>query len=54
MDVNVRNINNDTPLHVAADYQNSKAIRILLKRGADPNICGRNGQTRNLISHYIC
>ena len=53
IDVNVQNINNDTPLHFAAEYQNDKAIKVLLKYGADPNICGRNGQTRNLIAPII-
>ena len=41
-------MNNDTPLHFAAENQNVQAIEILLKYGANPNIGGRNGQTRNL------
>ena len=49
LDVDIQNIDNDTPLHVAADYQNDKAIKILLKYGANANICGRNGQSRILI-----
>ena len=53
LDVNIQNINNDSPLHVAADYQNNEAIEILLKNGANPNICGRNGQTRNFYALFI-
>ena len=53
LDVNVQNIDIDTPLHFAADYQNNKAIKILLKYGADPNICGRNGQSRIYTSSYL-
>jgi len=42
-----------TPLHVAAKYGHLRAARLLLKRGSDPNVEGRNGLTPlHVATHY--
>jgi len=42
-----------SPLHVAAKYGHLRAARLLLKRGSDPNVEGRNGLTPlHVATHY--
>jgi len=42
-----------TPLHVAAKYGHLRVARLLLKRGSDPNVEGRNGLTPlHVATHY--
>lgn len=47
LNVNICNFYNDTPLHFAAEQGQVKNARLLLKNGANPDISGRNGQTRS-------
>lgn len=45
-DIGGRNMNEDTPLHVATLLPNPvPLIRLLLKKGADPNVVNRQGQS---------
>jgi len=40
-------------LHVSAKYGHLRAARLLLKRGSDPNVEGRNGLTPlHVATHY--
>ena len=42
-----------TTLHVAAKFGRIKVARLLLEKGADPNIEGRNGLTPiHVATHY--
>ena len=46
VDVNEKNPNGETPLHVAAhDNENPQVLRVLIKAGADVNAKNRNGWT---------
>ena len=38
LDVNIKNMHDDTPLHWAAHYNNSNAAEILCAYGADVNL----------------
>jgi len=46
-DVNIKNINGDTPLHEAAIHNRSKIAEILLAAGADVNM--RNNEARTAL-----
>ena len=48
--VNVRNFQGDTALHLAVQNDNKKAVKILIKEGADPLIIDKKGQSS---SSYI-
>ena len=42
-----------TPLHIAAKYGKIKVARLLLQKGADPDIQGANGLTPlHVATHY--
>jgi ankyrin repeat protein len=45
INIDERNNRKQTPLHLAALYKSSMAIRLLLSRGADPNAKDENGLT---------
>ncbi|XP_023316936.1 ankyrin-3-like [Trichogramma pretiosum] len=51
LQVDARDKNGHTPLHVAVFYSNKKAAKLLLKRGANPNVADAKGQTP---LHFIC
>uniref|UniRef100_A0ABD2WQD1 Uncharacterized protein n=1 Tax=Trichogramma kaykai TaxID=54128 RepID=A0ABD2WQD1_9HYME len=40
-----------TPLHLAVEFNNKEAVKVLLKRGASPNIANKDGLTP---LHLIC
>ncbi|KAL7303046.1 hypothetical protein TKK_0004264 [Trichogramma kaykai] len=50
LQVNARDEDGDTPLHVALQRYNIKTAELLLKRGADPNLGNEKGATP---LHYI-
>ena len=42
-----------TPLHIAAKYGHIKVARLLLQKGADSNVQGKNGLTPlHVATHY--
>ena len=42
-----------TPLHIAAKYGHHKVVRLLITKGVDPNVEGKNGLTPLHVStHY--
>lgn len=42
-----------TPLHVAAKYGNLKVVQMLIRRGTNPNVEGKNGLTPlHVATHY--
>ena len=41
----VNNSSGTTALYAAASFGKGKVVELLLKRGADPNLCGRNRKT---------
>ncbi len=50
MDINDRDVNGNTPLHNAVRFRNSKAIRFLVKHGADLHLRDFNGFTAREIA----
>ncbi len=50
--INIRNFNNDTPLHIAAEMSTLLNVKLLLAHGADTEVQGRNGQTGIWKFHY--
>jgi len=52
-DINALNDNGQTPLHIAAFWDNADAVRVLLDRGADKTIKNKSGRTAaDLAIHY--
>ena len=45
INVNGKNVDGETPLHIAAFHGQEKAVAAFLKMGADPNIQDNNGNT---------
>jgi ankyrin repeat protein len=48
--VNARNVNGCTPLHIAVMIQNANLVKLLIKFGADVNIKVNNTQLRNITT----
>ena len=44
VNINVRNKQGNTPLHIAVDYDRLDELKLLLKLGADPNVQNKQGQ----------
>ena len=53
LDVNACNFDNDTPLHIALRNCALLNVKILLKKGANVNVCGAKGQSSNNKTHII-
>ena len=51
-DVNCRNVNGCTPLHIAIMNQNTNLVKVLLKYGADPNAKEYNDIGEKTPLHY--
>jgi len=52
-EINALNDNGQTPLHIAAFWDNAEAVRVLLDRGADKTIKNKHGRTAaELAIHY--
>ncbi|KAL7302846.1 hypothetical protein TKK_0004078 [Trichogramma kaykai] len=49
--IDARDNEDRTPLYAALEYKNSKAVELLLKRGANPDLANKNGSTP---LHLIC
>uniref|UniRef100_A0ABD2XCS0 Uncharacterized protein n=1 Tax=Trichogramma kaykai TaxID=54128 RepID=A0ABD2XCS0_9HYME len=49
--INARDIVGDTPLITALVHHQKKAVKLLLRRGANPNLANNRGRTP---LHYIC
>ncbi len=50
-DVNAKNKQGITPLHLAALYQHAEVLKTLLVKGADPKLADNSGQT---AFDYVC
>ena len=50
--INKQNYNNDTPLHIAANWNNHKSIVWLLEHGADGSLTNIRGQRPD--EQYLC
>ncbi|XP_023316956.1 ankyrin-1-like [Trichogramma pretiosum] len=56
LQVNVQDVNGNTPMHLASRLNNKHMVKVLLRYGAKPNIAGRTGTTdlHYLVSHEHC